>query len=387
MIEILANIVAVFSIFALIYVFFLYPSLIRILSIILNKPLETNKDYKPELTVLISFYNEEKLIEDCIRSVYTSGYPKEKIIVIAASDGSSDDSVRIVKELQKEYRSLQLIEFGRSGKNKVLNKIAPLVQTELLFYLDADSRPQIGALESMVLKFSDANVGALISSLQFGNELGENAGGQGEKIYQTYEGWIRDSESRIYSTVNSLGSFYAIKKKYYKPLTNDLLADDFQPLLDVIEAGGRVIFDTDAITNEVRGKSLIDECSRRVRTSAAGLSTLWHAKKLLSPVYGWTAFFLWSHKLLRWLSPCFLLLLLFSTAFMSYGTTFFYIIAILQLVLYSFAFIGWILEKFSVSIFIFKMCLYFITMNIGFFKGIIGFLSKKQNALWDGHIY
>ena len=159
MIEILANIVAVFSIFALIYVFFLYPSLIRILSIILNKPLETNKDYKPELTVLISFYNEEKLIEDCIRSVYTSGYPKEKIIVIAASDGSSDDSVRIVKELQKEYRSLQLIEFGRSGKNKVLNKIAPLVQTELLFYLDADSRPQIGALESMVLKFSDANVG------------------------------------------------------------------------------------------------------------------------------------------------------------------------------------------------------------------------------------
>lgn len=363
----------------------MYPALIAFLSKILSKPLHYNTDYQPDLTVVISFFNEEKMIEDCIRSVYNSGYPLEKLRIFAASDGSTDNSVSILKSLTKEYPTLKLFEFGRLGKNAVLNKIVPLVETELIFYLDADSRPQKGTIGSMVLQFSDNNVGSVISSLRFVNEFGENAGGRGEVLYQSYEAWIRTNESLISTTVNSLGNFYAIKQYYYNPIPNDLAADDYIPILDVISKGARVIFDNKAITNEVRGKSLTDEYSRRVRTSAAGLSAMWYAKHLLLPKYGWSAFFLWSHKLLRWLSPLFLFVLLFSTLMLDNNSNIFYFFAASQIILYTFAFIGWILEKFSINIFPIKMCLYFVTMNLGFLVGIIRFLSRKQNARWDGH--
>ncbi len=379
------NILIIISLAVLVYVYLLYPVILTFIKPIFKKKLNLSTEYEPEITVLIPFYNEEKMIKDAVLSVYENGYPVDKINVIAASDGSSDKGPEIVRELQKTYKTLELIEFERMGKNAVLNMITPNINTELIFFLDSDSRPEKGAIKKMVRIFSDKKVGAVLSSLKYINQFGEDTGGKGEKLYQAFESWIRINESAISATVNSVGNFYAVRKKYYKPLPNDLIADDFQPLLNVIEEGRRIIFDTDIVINEIRGKSLTDEYGRRVRSSAAGWSSMWYAKKLLLPAKGWPAFFLWSHKVLRWMSPVFLILLFAGSVLSGWNGIIGKTAIIMQLLLYCLGGTGLMLEKMKINIFVFKMFLFFITMNLGLLAGFLRFISGRQNARWEGH--
>jgi hypothetical protein len=133
---------------------------------------------------------------------------------------------------------------------------------------------------------------------------------------------------------------------------------------------------------EVRPKSTADEISRRIRASASAMSGLKYKIRLLLPHYGWVAFFLFCHKILRWLAPVFLLIILISTFFVE-NTTFLFVILIIQLYFYLGALVGYLLEKINSNIFIFKLPLYAFTMNLGFLGAIFRFMTGKKNSKWQ----
>ena len=68
------------------------------------------------LSIIVPFYNVEKYIEQCIRSLYNQDIPQEEYEVICVDDCSPDGSRAIVERLQKEYKTLRLICHERNKK-------------------------------------------------------------------------------------------------------------------------------------------------------------------------------------------------------------------------------------------------------------------------------
>ncbi|MCA6378621.1 MAG: glycosyltransferase [Cytophagales bacterium] len=93
-------------------------------------------DY-PLVTVLCLCYNQEKFVEEAIRSVFTQSYPSIELIVL--DDGSSDNSVKVISGFLKDKPSvLFLINETNQGYTKSLNKALSYATGEFIVDLAAD---------------------------------------------------------------------------------------------------------------------------------------------------------------------------------------------------------------------------------------------------------
>jgi biofilm PGA synthesis N-glycosyltransferase PgaC len=118
---------------------------------------ETNKNYS--ISVLVPVWNEEKTIEETVKSIFEVDYPLKEILVI--NDGSTDKTEEIVKELQKRFSKLKLINKKNTGKGDSLNVGIKEAQGELIAVIDADSYPAKDSFKKLVGFFEEKNVGAV----------------------------------------------------------------------------------------------------------------------------------------------------------------------------------------------------------------------------------
>ena len=128
---------------ALAHTYILYPLILKILSISpflhfsdSNGEMEKRRNGEaPGVSILIPAYNEEKIIKQKLESIFASDYPKEKMEVIVGSDASTDRT----NEIAKLFPYVRLIGFRvRSGKPKIINKLATLAKNEILILTDAN---------------------------------------------------------------------------------------------------------------------------------------------------------------------------------------------------------------------------------------------------------
>ncbi len=86
------------------------------------------------------------------------------------------------------------------------------------------------------------------------------------------------------------------------------MAPDFLPVLWTIEQGCRAVSDPSAVGTTTALKDPKLEFEREVRTLILGITTLFANARRLNPFrFGVFAFTLFSHKVMRWLAPAFLL--------------------------------------------------------------------------------
>jgi glycosyltransferase involved in cell wall biosynthesis len=88
------------------------------------------------ISVIISAYNEAKLIANCLDSLFNQSSQPDEVIVI--DDGSVDGTVDKVKLLQKKYPSLQLIKQAHQGPGQARNLGAKKAKGKILVFVDAD---------------------------------------------------------------------------------------------------------------------------------------------------------------------------------------------------------------------------------------------------------
>lgn len=372
--------------FLAIYNFVVYPVLLFFLSKIIAAEIKPVSTYQPEITFVIAAHNEESLIEATIKSIKESDYPANKITILIGSDGSTDRTNEIIKQIVQQDSSIKLIELIRQGKNNVLNSIVPLAETKIILFMDADVRLQKDTVSKLMRYFANDEVGGVIASqMVVGDGITHNAGSDGDSLYHKYEKNIRINEAIIASNVNSLGYLYAIKKELFIPVPNNLVCDDLHNIYSVLSKNKRVIFAKDAIAYEIRPKSLKNEFHRRVRAVSGGWSTVaFHSELLDLLKHGKVAFFIWSHKIFRWLSPVFMAFLIIFTIWTFFiNQSLALIIAAPQLILYLLALLGYFFEKFSINIKFFRVFVFFISMNYSSLLGLFRFLSKQQNATWN----
>ncbi|RIN93000.1 glycosyltransferase, partial [Mammaliicoccus sciuri] len=93
-----------------------------------------------ELTVIVTYYNEEEYIRDCIRSLKNQRNQDFNVIIV--NDGSEDKTTEILlEELQSYDKEVQIINFDKNkGHAKARNKAIENVNTDYFMFLDADDQ-------------------------------------------------------------------------------------------------------------------------------------------------------------------------------------------------------------------------------------------------------
>jgi cellulose synthase/poly-beta-1,6-N-acetylglucosamine synthase-like glycosyltransferase len=293
----------------------------------------------PLVSVIVAAHNEEAAIAAKIRNVLASDYPRERLELLIGSDGSSDRTEEIVRGHQGE--GVGLISFPQQmGKSAIQNGLVAAASGEILVFSDADCEIDAGALRILMRNFADARVGLVTAAPRYLNS-GETAITRNESAYLRYESWIRDEESRRGILAMASGSLFALRRRLWRPLHREL-GDDFELPLRVAQAGLLNVLEPGAVT--VTRLSQVDVAAMfrlKVRIISKDFRALRAYAALLNPfVHGATAVGLWSHKLLRWLAPYFLLGMLVCSGILS--GPFYRVLFFLQLAFCGVALLGFL---------------------------------------------
>lgn len=289
------------------YIYFGYPFLLGLISLLRKKQLKINNAYEPTASLIIAAFNEEISIKKKIENSLKLDYPVDKLEIIIFSDASTDKTDDIVRGFADMGVKLLRIE-GRKGKTFCQNEAVNMATGDVLVFSDANSMYQLDAIKKLVRHFVDPNVGCVSGELQY--QSGPESV-KGESSYWRYEQLLKRLETRISSVVSANGAIYAVGRNCYVPLPADVISDFVEPL-ELIRNGYRVVYEPESIATETTAADSEREFQRRVRIVTRSVQSLLRYMSLLSllnPLQnGVFSLQLLSHKVLRWLSGVFLLL-------------------------------------------------------------------------------
>jgi len=116
------------------------------------------KDELPNVSLIISAYNEEKVIEEKLENSLQLDYPKNMLEIMVISDGSDDMTEDIVRKYTDRGVTLKRYQ-GRIGKTACLNNAVPQAKGDVIVFSDANSKYDRYAIRELVKHFSDPSVG------------------------------------------------------------------------------------------------------------------------------------------------------------------------------------------------------------------------------------
>jgi cellulose synthase/poly-beta-1,6-N-acetylglucosamine synthase-like glycosyltransferase len=258
---------------------------------------------EPYVTLVIAAHNEEQKIAAKLDNCLGLEYPRERLEIVVASDGSTDRTNQITESYR--HRGINLASFPRTGKTGVQNLVVAATSSEILVFSDANAMYRADAIRKLIRNFADPGVGCVCGQLVYAVD-GEGAGAA-ESAYWTYEKFIKQCESDLSSAIGANGSIYAVRRSDYVPIDTDMISDLVLPLA-LVRDGKRVVYESEAVSVEEGSTDYAMEFRRKVRILTRSIRGLLRMRVLLNPFrYGVFAVQLIMHKLLRFLTPVFLI--------------------------------------------------------------------------------
>ena len=360
---------------AITYTWFLYPLSLLVLSRRKRYPTPSEPDRWPAVTVITLAYNEEVVIRRKVENLLTLDYPRDCLQLLIASDGSTDRTDSIVREYGE--RGVELYSRAENrGTTATLNEAVELARGEIVVHSDADTRHATDFLRKIVPHYRDPAVGVVEGEFRF---LNEEASGiaQNQGLYWRFEMFLRRSESRIGVLSTVSGAIMSFRKEVYEPFLPSHSVDGTLPKL-AIQKGYRVVHEPRAIAYEEMVKSVRGEFRARVRMTSRNLLGWGGSQALLNPLrYPGISAALISHKILRWLTPVFMLLAFSSNLALLRGKLYRLLFAG-QSVFYLSAGLGYVLELRNVRIRLFSAPFSFCLANLGFLVGMYKALRQQR---------
>ncbi len=291
-----------------VYAYAGYPLLVWLVSRFYRDPAASGPEALqsaewPMVSLVIAAYKEERVIVPRLVNATLLDYPADRLEIVVGVDGSEDCTGELVREFQDSR--VRLVQYPvRRGKASVLNDTVPQVRGEIIVFSDANTMTQPDSIKQLVQHFADERVGAVCGKL----ELIDPASGQNvDGIYWKYENFLKRCEGRINGLLGVNGGIYAMRKELYQPIPTNAIVDDFLIGMRIHLQGRRLVYDPTAVALEETPDTIGQEFHRRSRIGAGGFQSLQWLWPLLSPLRGWIAFTFWSHKILRWVCPLFML--------------------------------------------------------------------------------
>jgi len=274
-----------------------YPLVLRALLALRRRPtLEPgSRDAPPRVSLIVPAYDEEEVIAAKVANALALAYPRERLQIVVASDGSADATAERARAAGADL----VLELPAGGKVAALNAAAERADGELLAFSDANSVWAPDALARLVEPFADPAVGYACGQVRFVDEGGGNL----EGAYWRYEMAVREMESALAGVTGGNGAIYAVRADAYLPLAASGSHDLSFPFA-LAKRGLRSLYLPWARATEKMVPTLEGEFARK-RRMMVGLWDIVVGEGMLSP-RGYSplyAFELVSHRLLRYLSP------------------------------------------------------------------------------------
>lgn len=259
----------------------------------------------PTITVLLTVHNEETIIRRRIENILQCDYPSDCLQVLIASDGSTDSTNEIVRSF--DDRGVRLFESPGLGKTGTQNAAIRSIETDLIVFTDADILFDADWCRQIARRFRDPQVGAVDGRALY-EAPASDALQASQGFYWTYELKLRLLESQLGILAVVTGACFAIRRNLFLAMDPAIGEDCIVPL-DIVTQGFRVVHEPLAIGRFNSAEDSSITLRRRIRMTLRNWQGTWTRSHLLNPLrYPGYSFALWSHKLLRWLSPVFLAL-------------------------------------------------------------------------------
>lgn len=256
----------------------------------------------PSMTLIVPAHNEAAVIAQKIANIVALDYPREKLTVVIACDGCTDDTPAIARAAAARYcASLDIrvhVNEVNAGKVAVLNAEIAAAQGDIVALSDSSAMLEPDALRAAAGHFADAGVGVVCPTYRLAA-----AGSEGERAYWAYQTRIKADEAALGSPIGAHGAFYLFRRKLWTPLPADTINDDVILPMRIVAAGYRAVYDTGIAATEIEQTQPSQEWRRRVRIGAGNLQQVLRLPALASPRRRGLAFVFLSGKALRPLIP------------------------------------------------------------------------------------
>jgi cellulose synthase/poly-beta-1,6-N-acetylglucosamine synthase-like glycosyltransferase len=364
----------------IVWVYVGYPVVLGLVASVRRKPV-ARAPVTPEVTLVIAAYNEERDIRRKLEECLAADYPAERLEIIVASDGSTDRTDDIVREFAPRVRLLRVE--GRGGKTIAQNAAVAQARGEILVFSDVTTVYRPSTIREMVENFADPAVGCVGGDLIYENDP-QYTSAEGRALFWSYERQLRLWESQVHSIIGVAGCSYAMRRSLYVPLDRTVISDFVQPG-GVTARGYRTVLEPRAYVFEpVESRELDDEIRRRARIITRGLRGAFTMSELLNPFrHPWLATVLWSHRVLRWLAPVFLLLLLAASLPLASRGPAFQLVLAAQLATYGSGAIAFALERVRVRLPGAFIPLYFCVVNLAPLLALAWLARGEKKVVWE----
>lgn len=364
------------SAISIFYSYFGYPFSLWIIGLVYHKKHDKYL-YYPEVSIIITAYNEEKRIKYKLDNTVSINYPKDKFQIIVASDGSTDGTNSISETYFNMGVELLAID-NRAGKESAQRDALKIAKGEIIVFTDVATILEPSGIEKIVSNFADPQIGCVSSEDRLVDRDGNPTG---EGFYVRYEMLLRRLESRVNSLVGLSGSFFAARKTVCQDLSPNMQSD-FRTLLNSIKMGLRGISDPEVTGSYLDVSVHSREFDRKVRTVLRGLTVFfWHIEFLNIFRYGFFSYQYFCHKLLRWVVPFLLIIGLLTNIILATTSNVYLYLFIIQVLFYFIAVVGW--RRGDNCAKLLRIPMYFIAVNISILIAWWKYLHHQRVVMWN----
>jgi cellulose synthase/poly-beta-1,6-N-acetylglucosamine synthase-like glycosyltransferase len=339
-------------------------------------------DVRPSVTVIIPAYNEERSLRAKIRNVLATNYPEHLLEIIVVSDASTDRTNEIAGSFGADGVRL-LVQETRLGKTAGLNRAMTMTRGEIVVFTDANATYRSSTIGTLVAHFSNPKVGLVTGFTKYAADGADDVAAT-TNAYTSLERVIKTAESRWGCCVGADGAVFAMRRSLFRPLRDDDINDLVLPLV-VIEQGYQCVLADDAFCTEPPGQSIDSEYRRQSRITNRTLRALSRHARLLNPIrFGVFSFFLFSHKIVRFLVPIFLItgfvaLLLLARLHSIYLVTAALVVAGVAVAMA----MSRVENRWSLPLRLLRTVGVFLTINAAVLEGWWMFLRGRRAVVWQ----
>jgi len=335
------------------------------------------EEFEPRVALLVAAHNEEAVIEHKIANTLALDYPSDRFEFLLGLDAPSDSTAE--RAGRASHPSFHLLPFpARRGKLAVVRDLAAATGAQILVFSDANTMMEPGTLRYLVRHFRDAHVGAVCGELRLANAEGTP---HGESLYWRYEVALKFLENRLNCVLGANGAVYAVRRELFCA-DRRWIVEDFQVPMEIRHAGHRVVYDPEATALEEAAPSLAAEFWRKVRIGAGAFQTFFANLHFLNPLKGMLALAYFSHKVLRWFGPFFLLSTWAASAVLSQRHPVYVGTFAAQTAFYLLALAGLAGRNKGPRSRLLALPLYFCAVNLALLLGFLRWMSGRQQTKW-----
>ncbi|HTA32736.1 MAG TPA: glycosyltransferase [Solirubrobacteraceae bacterium] len=253
----------------------------------------------PDLSLIIAAHDEASVIAAKVENALALNYPRERLELIVACDGCTDDTAALAREAGADV----VLELPRGGKIRAQDTAVQRARGAIVAFSDANALWEPDAARVLVSAFADPQVGYACGQVRFVRGAdAEGAGGapNQEGVYWRYELAVRALESRLSSITAGNGAIYATRRESYV-VVDPVMGHDLSLPFNTVKRGLRAVYVAGARANEKMVPSLAGEFARKRRMMSHTWAIVLRGGMLSPRGYppGYALMIL-SHRLLRY---------------------------------------------------------------------------------------